>query len=363
MSIAGQSRATSNQLRQPDSVEIARLTAARRGNQNEFSSLTEPYRRELQVHCYRILGSRQEAEDLVQETLLRAWRRLDTYAGQATFRAWLYKIATNACLDALDRQRSRRLLPPQAGPASDPQAPFQPPALEPIWLEPVPDEWLADTPVAPEAHYSHLESVSLAFLVALQSLPARQRAVLILSDVLDWPARDVAELLELTVSAVSSALHRARVTLARHYHGQAPEAVAQPPTDERTRRLLERYVQAWQNADVAGLVALLKEDAVYAMPPSPSWFSGPAAIGSFVAATVFADDGIFGGPALGRWRLRAVRANRQPAFALYQRGEGGNYKAFGLMVLALEGDQIAAVVSFIDPAVLAAYGQSAIIEG
>jgi RNA polymerase sigma-70 factor (ECF subfamily) len=363
MSIASRPAPTSNQLRQPDPAEMARVAAARRGNQLEFSSLTEPYRRELQVHCYRILGSRQEAEDLVQETLLRAWRRLDTYAGRATFRAWLYKIATNACLDRLDRQRTRRLLPWQAGPASDPRAPLQPPALEPVWLEPVPDEWLAETALAPEARYNLLESVSLAFLAALQGLPARQRAVLILSDVLDWPARDVADLLKLTVSAVNSALHRARVTVAAQYHGHAPEGVARPLTDERTQQLLERYVRAWQNADVAGLVALLKEDASFAMPPSPSWLSGRSAIGTFAAATVFGDSGMFGGRAAGRWQLRAAGANGQPAFALYQRAASGSYKAFGLLVLTLGTDHIAAATCFIDPALPAAFGQPAVIEG
>lgn len=362
MTIASRPRPASNQLRQPDPAEIARVAAARRGNQHEFSSLTEPYRRELQVHCYRILGSRHEAEDLVQETLLRAWRRLDTYAGRAPFRAWLYKIATNACLDTLDSQRKRRLVPLQAGPASDPRAPILPPDLEAVWLEPIPDEWLAETVAGPEARYTVLESVSLAFLAALQGLPARQRAVLILSDVLDWPARDVAELLELTVSAVNSALHRARVTLAGHYHGQAPEVVARPPTDERTRHLLERYVQAWQNADVAGLVDLLKEDASFAMPPSPSWYSGRSPIGTFAAATVFADYGMFNGLAKDRWRLRAVGANGQPAFALYQRA-GGSYEAFGLMVLTLMADQIADFICFVDPTLSTGFGQPAVIKG
>src|SRR5437899_2253617 len=161
MTIASRPRPASNPLRQPDPAEIARVAAARRGNQHEFSSLTEPYRRELQVHCYRILGSRHEAEDLVQETLLRAWRRLDTYAGRAPFRAWLYKIATNACLDALDRRRTRRFLPPQAGRASDPRTPIRSPSPEAVWLEPVPDEWLAETVAGPEARYTGLESVSL----------------------------------------------------------------------------------------------------------------------------------------------------------------------------------------------------------
>src|SRR5262245_48543938 len=164
-----------------------RLAAARAGDQHEFSQLAEPYRRELQVHCYRILGSLGDAEDMVQETMLRAWRRLDTYEGRASFRAWLYRIATNACLDALDKRPARRL-PMSAGPAADPAQPFAAPVIEPVWLEPLPDDWLVGVADNPEARYTTRESVALAFLVALQSLPARQRAVLILNDVLDWKA-------------------------------------------------------------------------------------------------------------------------------------------------------------------------------
>src|SRR5512135_77200 len=195
---AGKRPPQSRLMRPPDPIEAARLAAARRGDQQEFSGLTEPYRHELQVHCYRILGSFHDAEDLVQETLLRAWRRLDTYQGRASFRAWLYKIATNACLDKLDRRRTQRALPPGVHQASDPHAPIEPPTLEPIWLEPFPDEWLSEAMVDPEGRYTLVESVSFAFLAALQILPPRQRAALILSDVLDWSAREIAELLGLT---------------------------------------------------------------------------------------------------------------------------------------------------------------------
>jgi RNA polymerase sigma-70 factor (ECF subfamily) len=341
---------------------MARLAAARRGNQHEFTGLTEPYRRELQVHCYRILGSRHEAEDLVQETLLRAWRRLDTYAGRASFRAWLYKIATNACLDALGRRRARRSLPPLAGPASDPRAPLQPPTPERVWLEPMPDDWIVEAAAGPEARYTTLESVSLAFMAALQALPPRQRAVLILSDVLDWPARDVGELLGLTLSSVHSALHRARVTMSVRYHGQQGEAVVRPLTDQHTQQLLARYVSAWQNADVAGLVSLLKEDAAFAMPPAPSWYSGGSMIGAFAAMTVFGDYGMFRGLAKGRWQLRPVGANGQPAFLVYQRAVGRTFEAFGLMVLALAGDQIAACTCFLDPTLPPVFGQPLAIE-
>jgi RNA polymerase sigma-70 factor (ECF subfamily) len=343
-------------------VETARLAAARGGDQGEFGGLTEPYRRELQIHCYRILGSLHDAEDLVQETFLRAWRRLDTFEGRSSFRAWLYKIATNACLDALDRQRTvRRALPSTARPPGDPHTPPEPPIAERVWLEPFPDEWLVEASAGPasagpEARYSARESISLAFLAALQLLPPRQRAVLILADVLDWRASEIAGLLEITASAVNSALHRARATLARHYPAGGRESLPSRATDERMRALLHQYVQAWEAADVAGLVALLKEDARFSMPPSPSWYYGRAAIRVFVAATLFADDALFPGAARGRWRLRSTRANGQPAFATYHRDVSGAYRPFGLQVLTFDGEQLAAVDHFINPALFSPFG-------
>ncbi len=328
-------------------VETTRLAAARRGDAEQFSALAEPYRRELQAHCYRILGSLQEAEDLVQETLLRAWRRLTTFEGRASFRAWLYKIATHACFDALDRRRVRRL-PVAAFPAADPAQTPAAPSAEVLWLEPFPDEWLTEGAVGPEARYTLQESVALAFVAALQTLPPRQRAVLLLCDVLDWPARDAADLLAMTLPAVNSALHRARVSLARHHHGRPPEGRA-ALDDPQQQALLQRYLQAWETADVAGLVALLKEDATLNMPPSPAWYHGAVAIGTFCAVTLFADDGFFPGPAAGRWRLRPTRANGQPALALYLRAQDGRYQPAGIQVLTVAGAQIAAIVSFLDP--------------
>lgn len=341
-----------------DSSEAERLAAARAGNHDSFASLTEPYRRELHVHCYRILGSLHEAEDMVQETFLRAWRRLDTFAGRAPFRAWLYKIATNACLDALDRL-PRRALPNATHPAADPHAPLVPSITELVWLEPFPDDWLTEAASSPEARYTAHESISLAFLAALQNLPPRQRAVLILSDVLDWRANEVAELLELTVSAVNSALHRARVTLAQRYHGREHEQWAASP-DEQTRALLHRYVSAWENADVVGLVALLKEEAVLMMPPSSAWYAGRAAVGEFVAATIFAAASpMFSGEARGRWRLLPTRANGQFAWAIYQRDDAAQpttYRAFGLQVVTLAHAHMAEITVFIRPEVVARFG-------
>jgi RNA polymerase sigma-70 factor (ECF subfamily) len=339
----------SRSSKKPEMAEAALLSAALQGDASEFSRLTEPYRKELQVHCYRILGSMQEAEDMVQETFLRAWRRLDSFEGRSSLRAWLYKIATNACLDALDRKKAGRTLPRNKTQAADPLAPISPPSTEAIWLEPYPDEWLVDTAAGPEARFLASESVSLAFLAALQALPARQRAVLILKDVLDWPATEVAEMTGLTTSAVNSALHRARVTLSKNYHQHGMEIVGRSQPDLHTQELLDQYVQAWEKADVEGLVALLKEEAVFSMPPSPSWYDGKAAIRKFIAATVFADHGMFLGVAAGRWRLLPTHANQQPAYAIYQKNEAGGYQAFGMHVINVQSGGIAEVVSFIDP--------------
>jgi RNA polymerase sigma-70 factor, ECF subfamily len=339
------------------SEEVEHLAAARNGDAGQFSELTEPYRRELQVHCYRILGSLHDAEDLVQETFLRAWRRLDTYEGRATFRAWLYKIATNTCLDFLDQQKSRRLLPFEHRSPSDPKAPIAPPSPEITWLEPFPDGWLGDkSAVNPEARYSDSESISLAFLTALQTLPPRQRAVLILRDVLDFSANETADLLGLTVSSVNSALHRGRTTLSQRYHHAEMEDSTMSPTDEKTQWLLDHFVEAWETADMDGLVALLKADAAFAMPPSPSWYQGRAAISTFVAGTVFADGGMFSGPAVQRWRLLPTRANGSPAFALYQRDEQNNYQSFGLIALTIAEDKLSQIISFIDPSLPTRFG-------
>lgn len=337
--------------------DVPHLAAALQGNSDEFNQLTEPYRRELRVHCYRILGSLTEAEDMVQETFLHAWKSLATFQGRSTFRAWLYKIATNACLDELDKRRSRRLLPADLYPAADPRSPISPPPAEIGWLEPFPDEWLLDRTAAnPEAHYSAYESVSLAFLAALQTLPPRQRAVLILSDVLDWSAREMADLLGASLPAVASALHRARATMAAAYHGHASHDRGRLPTDERTRALLDRYVHAWQTADVDGLVGLLREEAVLSMPPSPSWYRGPAAIRAFVAATLFADHGMFEGVAAGRWRLLPAQANAAPAFAVYERVGSGGWKPSGIQVLDFEAGRLSQVTCFLDPSLPARFG-------
>jgi RNA polymerase sigma-70 factor (ECF subfamily) len=296
---------------------------------------------------------------MVQETFLKAWKRIGTYEGRASFRSWLYKIATNTCLDFLDSKRSRRLLPFQTVPASDPKI-VLPPQPEMTWLEPLPDEWLEDTnAVDPEARYSEWESVSLSFLTALQLLPPRQRAVLILRDVLDFSAAETAEFLEFTLSSVNSLLHRARRTLAVHYQ---KDMDVRPPADEKTQWLLDRYVRAWKTADVEGLVALLKWDAIIAMPPSPSWYRGRKAIAAFSKMSLFGTGGMFPGKAKDRWRLLPTRANGAPAFAIFQRNEQNQYQAFGLQILILQSGKISQIHNFIDPGLPGRFGLPSVLK-
>jgi RNA polymerase sigma-70 factor (ECF subfamily) len=315
-------------------------------DQQAFSDLTEPHRRALQAHCYRMVGSPAEAEELAQETLWRAWRRRETYEGRAPLRAWLYKIATNLCLDAL-KQRPRRTLPVALDTASTVDQPAPPPATEPVWLEPFPDDLLAPDEANPEARYSLHESVALAFMTSLQVLPPRQRAVLILRDVLDWQAAEVAEALGQTVPSVKSALHRARTTLANHKLSAQLEAARRHPPDEHLRGQLDRYVLAWETADVDGLLNLLRDDATFSMPPTPSWYLGRANIGGLVSRT------IFGGSARGRWRLLPTRANGQTGYGLYKRDEAsGSYMAYGIQVVTFAGDAIADITTFRNPALL-----------
>ena len=332
----------------PGKPDLSNLTlslmAARAGDTNAFASLAEPYRRELTTHCYRMLGSPQDAEDLVQETYLRAWRRLETFEGRAPFRAWLYKIATNACLDYLAR-RPRRLLPQQKNAVTDLSSPLSPPINEPIWIEPYPDELLAPTETSPEARYEARESISLAFLVALQILAPRQRCALILSDVLDWPAAEIADLLGISVSAVNSLLHHARTTLKQHYKKGKADTSTTAEADLRTKSLLERYLRAWESADIEEIISLLTRDASFPMPPQPALFQGQAVIRELIAGTILA------GEARGRWRLLPTQANGQPAFAFYQLNPvSQKYQPFAIQVLRIEGDLVADATTFGYPA-------------
>lgn len=308
------------------------------GDRDAFAETTKRYRRELEVHCYRMLGSLDEAEDLVQETLLRAWRHRDTYAGRSTLRAWLYGIATNACLDALER-RSRRVLPYAAGPPADPLA-TPAPASDTPWLEPYPDSLLDELidkqPELAETVAAN-ETIELAFLVAIQQLPPRQRAVLILRDVVGWSARDTAELLGGTVIATKSALQRARETLKEHLPKQRLDWT-RSEADVAQRELLARYMDAWHRADVDGLAALLAEDARFAMPPTPAWYDGRESIRAFLATTPMA-------PSAPRHLHVATAANRQPAFAVFSASESG-VRPIALEVLRIENGFITAIDVF-----------------
>lgn len=317
--------------------------------------LVEPHRHALKAHCYRMMGTVQEAEDMVQEAFLRAWRRRETYAGRASLRAWLYRIATNVCLDALEK-RPRRAVPVTRQQASTLDEPIPPSVMEPVWLEPYPDEWLAVDEDDPEWFVDSRENISMAFIAALHLLPPRQRAILILRDVLDWQASEVADLLDISVSAVKSALHRARATLAAGGPALRREA-AEPILDAVRKQQLAEYVRAWETADIDALVMLLKDDATFSMPPIPSWYQGRETIRGLVSRTVF------GGPANGRWRLLPTRANKQLAFGLYRVGDTpGVHLPYGIQVLTFEDGQLADITTFRNPELAGHFGLPARLE-
>jgi len=314
---------------------------------DSFTQVSDRYRRELLAHCYRMLGSVHDAEDLVQETFLRAWRSFHGFEGRSSVRTWLYRIATNACLTALE-SRNRRPLPSGLGyPNADPAAPLVE-QNEVLWLEPVPDSMvgIGSNPAAdPAAVVTGRESVRLAFIAALQHLPPRQRAVLVLREVLALPAAEVAEMLDMTVAAVNSALQRARAQLDEA--GLSADDVVEPAEADR-RELLGRYVQALEDKNIAGLVELFTTDAVWEMPPFVGWYQGPADIG------VLVDSQCPAGP--GQLRLLPTEANGQPAFAMYLRRDDGNWHAFQLHVLELAGTSIAHVTAFFDLDLFTTFG-------
>lgn len=333
----------------PMPMSTLTLERARAGDGQAFRELTEPYRRELQVHCYRILGSVQDAEDLLQETLLAAWRGLDGFEERSSLRSWLYRIATNRCLNAL-RDGSRR---PGEGWAYRLEVPLPEPTRrgDPSWLEPYPDVLLAGLPDAapgPEAHYETKEAVSLAFLVALQHLPPRQRAVLVLRDVLGFRAAEVAGMLDTSVDSVTSALKRARATLATRLPAHA-HAETELPYSPRERKLVDDFSLAFERADVNAILALLTDDAWLTMPPLPYEYQGPEAIGHFLR-TVALRDG-------RRFRLVPTHANGQPAYGLYLVDPRTPIAhAHGLLVLTLSGHRVSALTRFVDNGLLPRFG-------
>ncbi|MEU6429863.1 RNA polymerase subunit sigma-70 [Microbispora sp. NPDC046973] len=308
----------------------------------DFAALTEPFRRELLAHCYRILGSIHDAEDLVQETYLRAWRAFGRFEGRASVRQWLYKIATRACLTALET-RSRRPLPSGLGAPSDDRWVAVPPAEPSVaWLQPAPDTLLGTGD--PAAIVAGRTGVRLAFIAALQLLPARQRAVLTLRDVLAFRTSEVADMLDTTAAAVDSALRRARSRLAAAW--PVEEDLAEP--DEEARRvLLDGYVDAFTRADAGALVTLLRADVEMEMPPIPTWFTGRQAVVGFLADQVLVP---------GLWRMEPTRANGQPAVVVHQRVDDGRYEAYGVQVLTLIGARISRITTFIAPSLVPAFG-------
>ena len=321
------------------SSEQELLQAARAGREDAFEPLVEPYRGELHAHCYRMLGSVHDAEDAVQEALLRSWRGLKRFEGRSSLRSWLYTIATNTCLNQLAK-RPKRVLPVDYGPSWDPHDGVGEPVVESVWIEPYPDVQLADGAVSPEARYEQRESVELAFVAALQHLPANQRAALILREVLGFSAAEVAEALETSVASVNSALQRARRTVDDKLPEQSQQATLRELGDERLREIVERYIDALGSDDVDAVVGMLAEDAAWSMPPLASWFRGLDDVAGFLAR----------GPMSGEWRWRrlATTANGQPTVAAYTWDEAeGCYLPFALDVITFEGDRIKEVTAFI----------------
>jgi RNA polymerase sigma-70 factor (ECF subfamily) len=324
------------------SPTTALLGAARSGDEDAFARLIAPYRGELHAHCYRMLASVHDAEDALQEALLRAWRGLARFEGRSSLRSWLYTIATNACLNLIAR-RPKRVLPMDHGPSVEMKDGLGRPLAETVWIEPYADETLGveDGPAAPEARYERREGVELAFIAAVQHLPATQRAVLILRDVLGFSAREVAESLETTVASANSALQRARKTIDERFPERSQQATLRALGDQKLRGVVEGYMDAMQRGDVDAVVAMLAEDAAWSMPPLPAWFRGRDAIRGFLA----------GGPLSGewRWRHRPARVSGQAAVASYAWVEAaGAYLPFALDVLTLEGERIREITSFIN---------------
>ncbi|HEY4278577.1 MAG TPA: RNA polymerase subunit sigma-70 [Conexibacter sp.] len=320
----------------------ADVSAARQHDAAAFERLLAPHRAQLQAHCYRMLGSLADAEDALQETLVRAWRGLPAFEERASLRSWLYRIATNVCLRALER-RPRRLVPLDAAPPADPHGAFAAPLAESVWLEPYPDAELPDGRATPDARYEQRESVELAFAAALQHLPARQRAVLLLRDVLGFAPREIATVLETTPTSIHSMLQRAHRTVDQRLPARSQQSTLRALGDERLRVLVERYVRAWDDGDVNAIVDMLTADATLTMPPRPSWYRGRDAVGAFLAARPLSRE--------RRWQHVPLRAAGQVGFAVWMAEPSQSApQALALELLTIDGDgRIAAIDSFHDP--------------
>jgi RNA polymerase sigma-70 factor, ECF subfamily len=336
--------ATSTVMREQELID-----AARGGDEHAFRGLIELHRRELHAHCYRMMGSLHDAEDALQDALLRAWRGLPRFEGRSSPGSWLYRIATNACLDAIAR-RPKRVLPIDYGPPSRPGDDPGRPVGNSVWLEPYPDEQvgLEDGYASPDARYERREAVELAFIAALQHLPARQRAALILRDVLGFSAKEVAEALDTSPTSINSALQRARRTLDERLPQTSQQATLRALGDDGVREIVERFTTAFESDDVDGIVALLSEDAKFGMPPYPQWYQGRAAI---------ADSWLMPGGPPPRLRYVATRANGQPALATYCLDpDTGRYLPIALDVLTLCDRRISEVMAFRTPELFARFG-------
>jgi RNA polymerase sigma-70 factor (ECF subfamily) len=325
------------------------LDAARGGDGDAFRRIVEDHRAELHAHCYRMLGSVHDAEDALQDTLIRAWRGLSGFGGRSSLRTWLYRIATNACLDAIAR-RPKRVLPIDYGPPGDPTAEVGQPLVESVWVEPYPDETvgLPDGYAAPEARYEQREAVELAFIAALQHLPARQRSVLILREVLGFSAREVSDALGTSVASVNSALQRARKAVDERLPERSQQETLRSLGDERVRELVDAYVDAWARGDVDGLAALLAEDATFSMPPWESWWRGRETIAGFAKTAV---------EVCAQARTVPTRANGQAAVAYYGLDtETGRHKPLAIDVLTLDGALIGDITGFATPGIFSRFG-------
>jgi RNA polymerase sigma-70 factor (ECF subfamily) len=318
------------------------------GTEDDFRRLVEPHRAELHAHCYRMLGSVHDAEDALQDALLRAWRALPRFEGRSSLRSWLYRIATNTSLDLISRRR-KRVLPVDFGPSADPHDEYGEPLVESVWIEPYADErqGLEGGLAAPDARYEQRESVELAFVAAVQHLPARQRAVLLLRDVLGFSARETAETLDTTVHSVNSALRRARRAVNERLPEQSQQVTLRALGDERVRQVVEGYMDALERGDIDAIIAMLTDEATWSMPPYRNWFRGHKAIAGFLIE----------GPFRERWRHLPTRANGQVAVGCYLwDAERKSYVAAVLDVLTLRGAQIAAVTAFVTPEAFRRFG-------
>jgi RNA polymerase sigma-70 factor (TIGR02960 family) len=321
------------------------LTAARGGDEDAFELLVANHRRELLAHCYRMLGSFQDAEDALQESLLGAWRGLSGFEGRSSLRAWLYRICTNACLRIVSR-RPPRILSPDHGPAFEQTGDLGTWVEGPVWLEPWPDEPPAPETDDPAASYQRREGVELAFVAALQHLPGTQRAVLILREVLQFSAAETAQILDTTAASVNSALQRARQTVGERVPDTPQQVELDALGEDGRRELVDAFVSAWERADIPALLELLTEDARFTMPPLPAWFDGRASIERFFIDRMFATP----------WRLVPVGANGQPAFVCYQGQPDGELRAGAVNLLTVRDGRIAAISAFLEPAVIRTFG-------